>query len=633
MSKFCSCLQTVCRLCGCAKAIKEGRQPLMKENFSRIIMAALEVDVSNDDVNVHPPYICQCCELKLKRWKTKMQKNMKANCNITVMTFNAKCIEEPQPTLKCHEEAAKKAGLLSWCSDESLQILRLNKCGKVVVTLTIFQNFTWKLIVSGVECSRKTSILEQYMHTLCVEDTERLCHLLASKSICVGNGDFGDLVNSKRGPDGQIPLKITSNDRYFSEYENIRHNNCHLLVEGDRCHVCRIHRTDLAAMRSALHRKKCDEQVSPSSTIPNKFLTRRQLENKAVHLQMDRRSLKRRNTSLEDRVNKMYNAESEVVPHHQSTQLMEAFNACTELDDLPDDSPAKLLWEQQKISNEKGKQMRWHPAIIRWCIALQNRSASAYNLMRETGFLRLPHPRTLHPYSHFADTASGFCPEMLQRIVSDIGLNKENSELKKDVSLMFDEMKIKSGLGFSSRSGQIVGFTDVGTLGNEINAFERRCKGEEEPPVATHVLVLMLRGIFCKLHAPVGYYPTKGASSDELFSCLWEAVEYVETAGFRVRAFISDGASRNRKFYRLHSTPGSTSITYVTHNEIDPTRNIYFICDVPHLMKTTRNNFENSKGASPNYPTAVSLNLPHRGRHKAVYAENLHITLHTSLPR
>ncbi|XP_033114326.1 uncharacterized protein LOC117114745 [Anneissia japonica] len=91
-----------------------------------------------------------------------------------------------------------------------------------------------------------------------------------------------------------------------------------------------------------------------------------------------------------------------------------------------------------------------------------------------------------------------------------------------------------------------------------------------------------------------GYCPTKGASSDELFSCLWEAVEYVETAGFRVRAFISDGASPNRKFYRLHSTPGSTSITYVTHNEIDPTRNIYFICDVSHLMKTTRNNFENS---------------------------------------
>lgn len=37
--------------------------------------------------------------------------------------------------------------------------------------------------------------------------------------------------------------------------------------------------------------------------------------------------------------------------------------------------------------------------------------------------------------------------------------------------------------------------------------------------------------------------------------------------------------------------------TYYTVNMCDPTRRrIYFICDVPHLLKTTRNNLENSHG-------------------------------------
>ena len=148
-------------------------------------------------------------------------------------------------------------------------------------------------------------------------------------------------------------------------------------------------------------------------------------------------------------------------------------------------------------------------------------------------------------------------------------------------------------------SGKIFGFTDVGSLANEISSFERRCKGEEEPPVATHVLVLMIRGIFSNLHSPIGYYPTTGASSNDLFSCIWEAIEFVETAGFRVRALVSDDASHtspNRKFYRMHSPIASTatSVTYCTPHKLDPTRNLYFICDVPHLLKTARNNFENS---------------------------------------
>ncbi|XP_022110829.1 uncharacterized protein LOC110990245 [Acanthaster planci] len=238
--------------------------------------------------------------------------------------------------------------------------------------------------------------------------------------------------------------------------------------------------------------------------------------------------------------------------------------------------------------------MKWHPAVIRWCIALQNRSSSAYNLIRQTGFIRLPHPSTLHPYSLFANHTTDFNFDMLARVVKDYKLHAR-PEHEACISLLFDEMKVKAGLVFSIKSGKVIGLTDVGSLANELASFERKCRGDTEPDTATHVLVLMVRGIFMSLHTPVGYYPTVGVTSHQLFPCLWEAILHLEVAGWKVRALVSDGASPHRKFYHLHQDRGSSDeVVYFTPNPFDTTRRIHFVCDVPHLIKTTRNNFENS---------------------------------------
>ncbi|XP_022111383.1 uncharacterized protein LOC110990613 [Acanthaster planci] len=164
---------------------------------------------------------------------------------------------------------------------------------------------------------------------------------------------------------------------------------------------------------------------------------------------------------------------------------------------------ARLLWEQQKESALKDKQMRWHPAIIRWCIALRSRSSSAYNLIRQTGFIRLPPPSTLHPYSHFANPTTGFNFDMLERIVKDYKIS-QCPERESNICLLFDEMKVKAGLVFSVRSGKVIGFTDMGTVANELAEFERKCRGDKEPEIASHVMVLMVWGIFSRLYAPVG---------------------------------------------------------------------------------------------------------------------------------
>ncbi len=59
----------------------------------------------------------------------------------------------------------------------------------------------------------------------------------------------------------------------------------------------------------------------------------------------------------------------------------------------------------------------------------------------------------------------------------------------------------------------------------------------------------------------------------------------------QVIAFVCDGAKPNRKFMKTLGVKEhmKNGITYKTVNRYCRDRFIYLICDVPHLIKTTRN--------------------------------------------
>ncbi len=184
------------------------------------------------------------------------------------------------------------------------------------------------------------------------------------------------------------------------------------------------------------------------------------------------------------------------------------------------------------------------------------------------------------------------------------------SQLKWKCSLLQTERQSPNRRvnALEDKISKVVGFTDVTSIANEAADFER-CLGDKEPTIATHVLVLMVRGIFSSLHAPLGYYPTTGVTGNQLYLCLYDTVLFLETAGFKVRAQVSDGASPNRKFYKLHRKDNSTDLVFKTVNPFAPTREVFFICDVPHLIKTTRNNWENSGWHNRTKHLCVSCNI------------------------
>ncbi len=143
--------------------------------------------------------------------------------------------------------------------------------------------------------------------------------------------------------------------------------------------------------------------------------------------------------------------------------------------------------------------------------------------------------------------------------------------------------------------GAIVGFSDLGDLNNHLLAYEKSVTkdGEEKEEVAKSMMVVMVRGLFTKFQFAYAQFSCATVCGYHLYDIFWEAVERLERCGFRVLGCTCDGLSVNRTFFKLHHT--DKSIYKVINPYAEEKRYIFFFSDPPHLIKTTRNCWANSK--------------------------------------
>ena len=158
---------------------------------------------------------------------------------------------------------------------------------------------------------------------------------------------------------------------------------------------------------------------------------------------------------------------------------------------------------------------------------------------------------------------------------------------KRHITLVLDEMKIKECLVYDKHETEVIGFAEIN---NHLARFERQCNGQECPvSLATHMLVLMVQGIFTGLRFPYVYFPTANITCEQLFNLLWEGIERLEHKGFKVLVVSADGAASNRKLFRMHGENTGTSPYNPTYKPTLTTNDHFFMSDVLHLLKTTRN--------------------------------------------
>ena len=303
---------------------------------------------------------------------------------------------------------------------------------------------------------------------------------------------------------------------------------------------------------------------------------------------------------LRKKVELLTHAQGEIIDNDLHEELVGIMNDKTQ--DVqtvyPEGSFSRLFWEEQlRAARAKDpRQVRWHPMIIRWCLNLKLLSSAAYHATRTAGFIKLPSERTLRDYTHYFKHKPGFQPELKKQLLKESQVN-ELSEQRKYCGIVFDEMKVKESLVYDKFTGSVVGFTNLGEINNDLCALEQECREDREhAPVANHLLVLMVRGIFFKLDFPYAHFGTVGVTADQLFPIIWEGVRQLEGGGLKVIFITADGASPNRKFFRMHQNPcGGGTPTYKNLNPFaQDNRPIFFISDPPHLIKTTRNCWSHS---------------------------------------
>lgn len=232
----------------------------------------------------------------------------------------------------------------------------------------------------------------------------------------------------------------------------------------------------------------------------------------------------------------------------------------------------KFFWqEQMKLLQASKMGRRYHPQIIRFALSLHGKSPSAYRELRDSGALILPSERVLRDYKNY------FKPKA--------GINKENVEslrektssftpVQRYVAVVMDEMKIQSNLVFDKVSGDLIGFVD---LGDPMTNFANLT---DEDPIATHAMAFLVRGLCTDLKHIIAYFFTGNVTSFQIMPLFWRTVAVLEVSlNLHVCAAVNDGASPNRKFFRLHSKLAGEvecDVVYKTPNIFAPSRFIFF---------------------------------------------------------
>ena len=342
--------------------------------------------------------------------------------------------------------------------------------------------------------------------------------------------------------------------------------------------------------------KKSRSPKTPKKYANHRFLNTPQKVKKIEKLQARASLLEREVKVLTERIS------AATIPV-DAALITELVNTVEENNDavlaqFPVGSFKHLFWEQQmqaaRLSNLK--QIRWHPVMIKWCLNLKLLSSSSYHVLRTTGFIHLPSERTLRDYTHYVKARSGFQDDIDEDLTREANLT-ELSETKKHVVVLIDEMKIKDSLVYDKHGTKIIGFVDIGDVSNRLSELEKSYSSEtmeSHPTIATHMLVLMVRGIYFCLEYPYAHFPTHRLRAASLFSIMWEGIEHLETLGFKVLAITGDGASMNRKFFKMHSDGHGGPCYKMPNPYSSEERSIFFFSDVPHLLKTTRNCWSHS---------------------------------------
>lgn len=492
--------------------------------------------------------------------------------------------------------------------------VRQDNSSEVTRCIVVQPDFTWKVYIHGRELAHSSLAIRGFSETLDITSLQQLVNTLDHYKVCCGNSErqFVSLVESRNGSikhNGDVSayldksLPVTSSTGDDTCCATVRSAQCDLISNATKCVSCTKYRKNLRAMVSSSKKvssPKKRKRLDTTSHTNYRYLHTPELRERLHNSRKENKVLSKKVEQLKTKLEKMTQSVGVNLDNDLNSDMNAIVSENSDTISHPPNSFAHIFWDQQKESMRKDpKQMRWHPMMIKWCIHLKMLSSSCYNSFRSSGVVKLPSERTLRDYTNVIKAKSGLQKDVDEQLAKEANIESA-SEHEKYVALVFDEVKIKEDLVYNKHSGELIGFVNIIDINQHLSSLERACSDDDEaqiPQLATHMLVFMVRGVCSSLKFPYAQFPVKSSSGEILHPIVWECVEHLEMIGLKVIAFVSDGASCNRKFYSMHTTGNGISHT-IKNIYAAEDRPIFLISDVPHLLKTARNSWANSHAHS-----------------------------------
>ncbi|KAB0803623.1 hypothetical protein PPYR_00593 [Photinus pyralis] len=220
-----------------------------------------------------------------------------------------------------------------------------------------------------------------------------------------------------------------------------------------------------------------------------------------------------------------------------------------------------------QVQMGKKKIKKWPVSVKQIAMSVYYTSPAAYKTLKKYNVI-LPGVSTIKKWMQVFDFNAGFSSEVFRNIRMAA---RQMNEMQKICILSFDEMSIKRNLDYNKSKDLIEGFQDFGYLGRSNK-------------LGDHVLVFYLQSVYAHWKTPVAYFISNGVVKANILSeLIQKCLEELYICGLKVKATVCDQGTNNRSALKCLGVKNKQPFFF--HND----RKYYALYDVPHLMKSIRN--------------------------------------------
>jgi hypothetical protein len=246
--------------------------------------------------------------------------------------------------------------------------------------------------------------------------------------------------------------------------------------------------------------------------------------------------------------------------------------------------PAQIFARLANSLNKSKKYQRKYSKELRsFAITLQFYSSKAYNYVRKTFGLCLPHENVVRRWYQTVGAEAGFTRDAFETLKKKVEEEK-NQNKSVIVNLTFDEVSIKKKIEWTGT--KFVGHVDLG-IGTE---------PDDSSPQATEALVFLVTALDSSWKLSIGYFLIAGLTAEEKCQLLTTALKKLYDIGVQTSNVTCDGLAANfSTLKKLGASFDPDSLICFFPHPSDSSQKVTVMLDACHLLKLARNTLSDLK--------------------------------------